>query len=131
MKKEVDIYNIPRSRIIGEIRRQWFRSPHYKACLNRIVSDKVGVRGGARVDCVVCGVDIPKNKASVNHLEHVIPLDKNNRDLTLDEIAERMWCDIEDTEIMCKECHKKQSKKENLIRKKHRDERKRQDGKPK
>jgi len=124
MTKETDIYAIPRSRIIGEIRRQWFRSPHYKACLHRVISEKVGVRGGKRIDCVECGVDIAPNKASVNHLDHVIPLDKSNKDLALDEIAERMWCDIERTEILCKECHKKQTKAENLIRKEHRHKRK-------
>ncbi len=120
MKKEIDIYAIPHNKIhsgfIGEIRKQWFRSAHYKACLNRIISEKKGVRGGSRRDCVVCGVDITPSKASVDHIDPVTPIHMTQKELGYEKIKERMWCNIENTQIMCKECHKKKTAEERAER---------------
>ncbi len=67
----------------------------------------------------------------LNHIDPVTPINMTQKELGYEKIKERMWCDIENTQIMCKECHKKKSDIERAERTAYRAEKARQDGKPK
>ena len=115
-KKEKSIYEIPRSKIIGEIRRQWFRSKHYVACTERAISSVKGSRGGKRYTCQECGAVLALKDVSVDHLIPVIPLDSENKLENMEDIINRMWAPIEDTKILCKQCHSVHTKADGKIR---------------
>lgn len=52
-----------------------------------------------------------KNKTVVmgtifkDHIEPVIPIGKKTKDLTLDEISDRMFCEEDGIQILCEICH--------------------------
>jgi transposase-like protein len=115
-----ELRKIPKSLIIGQIRRLFFRTKLFQKALYNAISEKKGVRGGKRYDCAICGGDFPITGVQVDHIEPVIPLDKSNSEMSLDEIVDRMWCDESNLRVICKECHEKITSEQREERKKHR-----------
>jgi hypothetical protein len=52
-----------------------------------------------------------------DHIDPVIPL-VSGWEWSWDEIIERMFCEIENIQVICKECHDEKTKEESEIRKK-------------
>jgi len=59
--------------------------------------------------------DLKRCKESQFHLDHidpVVPMDRTLHDMSLDEIALRVYCKEENIQYICEECHKNKSGKE-------------------
>lgn len=52
-----------------------------------------------------------------DHIDPVIPIDRTQQSMTLDELSDRIFCEIDNIQILCKDCHDIKSKLENLDRK--------------
>ena len=113
----IDFFKIPKSQIIGAIRRIFSMSTLYKHVKNKALSDEVGVRGGKMCICNVCGKSSPWSKCSVDHRETVVPLDSSAEEMSFDLIISRMWCSQDNLQVLCEECHDLKTLAENNIRK--------------
>jgi len=88
-------------------------------------SNRYGPRGGARYKCAACGGDFTLGEVQVDHIDPVVPLDTEGRNLSWDTIYDRLLnVDPEDLQILCKKCHLEKSVKENSVRRAHKRERK-------
>ena len=107
---------------LGAIRRKFSYSQTVKDIYSARISEKTGPRGGKMYICdgEGCGDSASTSKMNVDHIEPVIPLDKSYDDLTLDEITERIVCEPENLQLLCKACHDKKTEIEKDIRKEHR-----------
>lgn len=121
----IDMYEIPRNQIIGEMRRIFARGSLCKEARARQLSKKKGPRGGSMWDCEECGEAANAKNTAVDHIETVCPIDKSYDDMTLDEIACRMWCKqfenpLDNLQLLCKTCHDKKTATEQQERKQRR-----------
>lgn len=66
--------------------------------------------------CAECGEFTPKYLLEVDHVSPVIRLEESLENLTLDELANRIWCEVENLRALDKECHKAKTKIENKER---------------
>lgn len=109
----------------GAVRRVFSRSE-----LRRQVIEKYSIehhdesrpRVTKWVYCEECGLIFPRYLAEVDHLEPVVPLDKNLEDMTWTELVDAVWCDINNLRVVDKDCHKAKSKIERLERKRIKNE---------
>ena len=67
--------------------------------------------------CNSCGV-IDKQKNC--KMDHIIPVAGEEGYTTLDEFADRLLCDVDGWQNLCKECHDDKSKQETRLRKEYR-----------
>jgi hypothetical protein len=87
----------------------------------------VGKKNQVRYKCAVCGNLFSQKDVAVDHIEPVIPLHRSEEDLTIDEMAYRIWCDTNNLQVVCNttlkknngipSCHKIKTDEENFIRK--------------
>lgn len=66
--------------------------------------------------------DLVRCKEKELHMDHVtcvVPYDREFHDMTLDEIAERVYCNEDNLQYICSECHKEKTSKESTIRSKY------------
>jgi 5-methylcytosine-specific restriction endonuclease McrA len=67
--------------------------------------------------CELCGNLVKSDEIQIDHVQPVVPIGTNYRDMSLDELFSRMDCDESNLQALCKECHDKKSKEENEQRK--------------
>jgi hypothetical protein len=67
--------------------------------------------------CPVCTELTPTYLIQIDHKEPIIPLDSEISKMTLDEIAERIWCEESNLQAICKSCHEIKTTAEMAIRK--------------
>lgn len=97
-----------RGLIKGAIRRVFARSDLRKRVLDRVDmahkdSNRPRVRKWSL--CPVCNLPSPKYLMVVDHINPVIPLDKSFEDMSLDEVLDRMWCEENNLQPICPNCH--------------------------
>lgn len=68
------------------------------------------------IKCQECGTMEAKSNIQLDHLEPVIPIDRSFEDMSLDEVADRMWCEEKNFSPKCHECHHKKTGLENKER---------------
>lgn len=66
--------------------------------------------------CPECGVIYPAYQAQVDHQVPIVGTNETLDDLTLDDLVDRIWCDISNLRAMDKDCHKIKSAAENKLR---------------
>lgn len=64
--------------------------------------------------CNKCKEEFPQKEVEVNHIVPVVPLSGFD---SWDRVIERLFCEEDGLEVVCKPCHKSISKDENIIRK--------------
>jgi 5-methylcytosine-specific restriction endonuclease McrA len=122
--------------IFSALRRMFRRSPMYNDCLKNAKRD-VYIKGKTKDKirrvkyvCCGCGYLFDKKQVEVDHCVPVIPLAGLPK---VDDLPDfnvyiaRLFCSVENLQVVCKPCHKTKSKLENAERKRLRDE---QSGKP-
>ena len=87
----------------------------------------VGKKNQVRYKCAVCGNLFSQKDVAVDHIDPVIPLHRSEEDLTIDEMAYRIWCNTNNLQVICNttlkknngipSCHKIKTDEENFIRK--------------
>lgn len=105
-----------RGLIKGALRRVFGRSD-----LRRSVIEAAIVRGYSNpkrkavkfwVECTSCGEMEAKSNIQVDHVDPVIAINSSFDEMTLDEVVDRLWCDIKNLAVVCKPCHTRKSKAE-------------------
>lgn len=66
--------------------------------------------------CTECKKLEPAYLAQIDHIEPVIPLDREADSMELEEVVDRSWCDEKNLQPLCKPCHLVKSKAENKER---------------
>ena len=109
---------ITKSAVVSAIRRLFARSLKVKYVRERQISKTHrGPRGGKMYECETCGNAFGARETQVDHMDEVIELSKTTNDYTLDELLDRIDCNVNNLQLLCKDCHKKKTKAENEIRK--------------
>lgn len=117
-----------RNLLKGVMRRLFGRSE-----VRRSVIDKAIIKGYKDpkrkavkfwVKCEECGKLEAKSNVQVDHRTPLVPLDKSLEDMSWDEVVDRLWCDEDNLQIICKPCHIAKSKAENKIRRENKKGRK-------
>lgn len=92
----------------------------------------VGKKNQVRYRCAVCGGLFSQKDVAVDHIDPVIPLHRSEEEMTIDEMAYRIWCDVYNLQVICNtplkknngnpSCHKIKTDEENFIRKRLKEE---------
>lgn len=140
-KKEKPLYDAngrwveERGRIKGAIRRAFRLSPQMKEVLGKArveLPPKLkknglpGKKNQVRYTCAVCKKLFSKDNVQVDHLSPVIPLWKKESDMTYDDIARGVFCNLDNLQVICStpiknnngvsSCHRLKTNEENFIR---------------
>lgn len=112
----------------GAMNRVFSRSELRQACLARVrqagYSDPKRPRVTKWGYCENCGEVIPEYLIDVDHIQPKIPVHKSFEELTLDQYADALFCELDNLQNLCPSCHDRKSAIETRLRKIHRDERK-------
>ena len=107
LKKPLDSFNVIKH-CKNLLRKQWKRNPHASLAIS-MSRNTVGA-----YICGGCGVKMKAKDYELDHKDPIHPID--GRNINLEEFAKRTYCDSENLMVLCKECHKKKTKRENFIR---------------
>jgi hypothetical protein len=124
-----------RNRVKGALRQSFRMSPQMWETLQRAKHElppalkkdgTPGKRPQVRYKCAICGNMFMQKYIQVDHLIPVVPLHKVEADMTYDEMADRIFCDKDNLQVVCStplkknngepSCHKIKSDEENFIR---------------
>ena len=83
------------------------------ACVGQQINQASG-RLAKHYKCAACSNVFPAKHVEVNHIDPVIPTTGFD---SWDNVIDRLFCEQEGLEVVCKTCHKLISKGENLERK--------------
>ncbi len=118
MKKPIN----PKERNLlkGAIRRVFSRSELRRQALDKAVVKEYSDPNRKRVTrwgkCAICSKLEPAYLLEVDHLIPVVPENSSLEQMTWDELVNRVWCDEDKLQAVCKTCHKAKSKEENANR---------------
>ncbi len=117
------------------IRRSFRRSPQFIECLKRVRHElpppplkngQPSRKKSVRYQCEVCKELFQQKYTQVDHIEVAIPLDREEIDLSYDEMVQSICCGIENLQAICStpmkdnngnpSCHRLKTNKENFIR---------------
>ncbi len=91
--------------------------PKYKVLSQSCVGQQINPKSGRLAKfyrCNQCKDTFPAKDVEVNHIIPVIPTTGFD---SWDGVIERMFCEAEHLETLCKPCHKALTKQENITRK--------------
>lgn len=92
--------------------------PKYQTLNEAYVGKKINPKSGRlakHYKCNKCKEDFPMKEVEVNHIIPVVPLTGFD---SWNMVIERMFCEKEHLEVLCKPCHKTLTKEENSERNK-------------
>lgn len=115
-----------RNLVKGAIRRVFSRSDLRKVALDANAvdyKDPARPRVTAFVYCSVCGLIFPRYLADVDHVLPIVPVDKSLEEMSWTELVDRVWCDLDNLQILDEDCHSQKSKLENQERRRLKKER--------
>lgn len=106
----------------GAIRRVFSRSELRLKVLNSTVithTDPKRSRVKRWSRCSKCGRIEPTYLIDIDHILPVIPVDRSFEEMTLDEVADRVWCEEKNLAGICETCHNIKTRDETVERRKH------------
>lgn len=97
--------------------RKW--APKYE-CINaakrgKRVNSKTG-RVAEHYECASCEKLFPLKDVAVDHIEPVVPV---TGFVSWDDVIHKMYCNSDNLQVLCSDCHKLKSKEEAAQRKLH------------
>jgi 5-methylcytosine-specific restriction endonuclease McrA len=112
----------------GAIRRVFSRSDLRRkvveASVDRTITDPSRPRVKVWCICRECHKPTPKSYMIVDHKDPLIPLDSSFEDMSLDTVVDRAWCDENNLQALCEDCHTIKTKAENKERRRLKKEKK-------
>lgn len=115
-------YNItPKERglLKGAIRRVFSRSDLRRAVLEACRTDYMDSKR-PRVKkwgiCNTCKQHEPLYLMQVDHIDPIVPVEKTLEQMSWDTVVDRVWCDKNNLQCVCKECHHTKTKEEGKLR---------------
>ena len=132
-----DVFEDPqklKGRILSLMRADFKKSPMYSEAKAR------SFEGKAVYKCPNCGTRIytgasdknyekmlledPKLKRgkeskmlNLDHIESIVPYNRSTKEMTLDELAPRVYCNENNMQYICRECHSEKTSMEATLRK--------------
>ena len=104
--------------IKSQLRRaQW--PPKYQAIKDAYFDDGINPATGRRCKlhrCAECGDCFPMSYMQADHIEPVIPIEGFD---SWDKVIERLYCEKEGFQALCKDCHKAKTQEENKLRREY------------
>jgi len=98
--------------IMGKLRELARYMPNKKLALSLAIHPtEKGVRGGVQCVCAICGLCFPMGDVQVDHIQPVVPVDREI--LSWDEYIERLFCGVDNLQVLCKPCHQIKTNDEN------------------
>ena len=108
-----------RSFITSTLRAGSRRWPPKYQCLNEAKTEKkINPKSGRLAQhyaCAECGNDFPAKDVQVDHIKPVV--DPKKGFISWDVFIDRLFCEQKNFQVLCKEDHKKKTKKETSDRK--------------
>lgn len=109
-----------KNQIKGAIRRIFRLSPWMKLSLQKARVEKPKVLKDGSVSkkpdvyyrCAMCLGEFKQKDVQVDHIVPVVPIDRTVQDMSYDEIVDRIFCDLDNLQVLCKSCHDIKSKNE-------------------
>lgn len=81
------------------------------------LSNEVGPRGGKLYTCACCNENYSKSKIEVDHYpEPVTPFHLFYYEVSEVEYFQRLFCSVDNLQILCKECHVDKTLRERKLR---------------
>jgi 5-methylcytosine-specific restriction endonuclease McrA len=97
--------------IISSVKRAFSRSKQaHKLKTSAVLKDVTGKRGGKMVKCNDCGKIIPMYSSQVDHISPICPVEISLKVMSFNMLYERTFCDNNNLQVICKECHDKKNK---------------------
>lgn len=128
-------WKLERNKVKGAMRQAFRLSPQMQDAMKdarRELPPKLkkngepGKRNQVRYHCAICDGLFPQPKVVVDHIEPVVPVYKREADMDHNEMAEGIFCKLENLQVVCAmtlkannglpSCHKKKSDLENFLR---------------
>lgn len=114
-----------RSMIVSALRRS--RWPvKYDVLKLAYVEDKINPRTGRKCkmyQCNACGNLFQQKEMAIDHKEPAVPIDGFGGEKFLGynwtELVQRLFCEIDGLQALCRECHKTKTKEERSERDRH------------
>lgn len=97
-------------------------APRYETLADAFVDRRINVKSGKLAKhfrCANCEECFPQKDVEVNHIDPVIPLQGHD---SWDAVINRMFCEKDGLEVLCKPCHKVVTQLENIERKKYKND---------
>lgn len=116
-----------RGLIKSAIRRVFSRSDLRKQAVeeNRVnYSDPNRPRVKKWSICHQCDTFTPTYLIEIDHRDPIIPINSSLEEMSWDQLINRIWCDPDNLNTLCKKCHKEKSKTENKARRAYKKEKK-------
>lgn len=109
-----------KNQIKGAIRRIFRLSPWMKIALQGARIEKVKTLKDGSIakkpdvyyKCSMCKGEFKQKDVQVDHVVPVVPPDKTIQDMSYDEIVDRIFCDLNNLQVLCKSCHDIKTKEE-------------------
>jgi 5-methylcytosine-specific restriction endonuclease McrA len=109
-----------RNLLKGAIRRVFSRSELRRAVIETSIvkghSDPTRPRVKNWCICPTCKSYTPKSYMQVDHVLPIVPIDSRLEDMSWDTVVDRTWCDRNNLQPICVDCHKVKSKQEQKLR---------------
>ena len=107
------IDNKSKTRIINFIRLSFRYSTQRKEILELSIHTTIkGPKGGKRYACAYCNQACSATEIQVDHIDSVVPNGMMQKDMTIDEYVNRLYCDVSNLQVLCKDCHKEKTNSE-------------------
>lgn len=112
------------SSIMSSLKRTFSRSPliqeilkdHRQEHAQYNKDGSLAKKPAVRYPCAECDKIHMGSNIQVDHLDPVVPLNIPAKHACMNEIIKRLFCEKDNLQILCKDCHKIKSKEENKIR---------------
>lgn len=92
----------------------------YKVLSEAYVGQKINESSGRlakHYKCKSCNIDYPAKNVQVDHIKPII--DPSSGFTTWDDVIYNMFCERDNLQVLCKNCHSEKSKEESVQRKKN------------
>ena len=101
--------------IFSAIRNSFKETSRFQETLNSSLSATTGPKGGRRYTCHTCGSLLTIKELEIHHQIPCTPYNKYWYELTVDEYYTRVF--TLPIVVLCKPCHKAETKQQNKLRK--------------
>lgn len=93
----------------------------YAAVKTAYVRDGINPATGRKCklhQCIQCNALFPQHGVQVDHIEPIVPVTGFTN---WDDVIKRMFCELDNLQVLCKACHQVKSQEERRLRKEFKD----------
>ena len=100
-----------KAKVVRFIRLLFRQSEEFRLAKEKAVHPTIkGPRGGKMYQCCKCKNAFNANKINVDHIDSIVPIGVKQKDMSIDEYVNRLFCPVENLQVLCEEDHKIKTK---------------------